>query len=1421
MCSRTKDELIISEHESARSTHDSTSIPRADQTPSLMDHKQKRTQISVSTPHIAGPDHEMNEYKKAVTTTPVTQGLGTDTINSSTSSLPGEQHRIRSRTHPNTNETNTSMSSLPGEHQRVRSRTQHSSTHEMNASASSLSGRNRQPVHPRSSRPTSYVSPPNLQGPAAPAPWWMYPPAPWWLPPPWWLHPQMPMHQPMSPRGGGGQYGYPPQGQWYYSPPPPPPPQWYYPMASTPQQQGPPTPSQVQGRSPQPPLWRYPPSPWQRSQPHLVPQQPPTAVSDESQAQAQQGVSSFEARPVPQQSPYQLPRTNPQQQQHAVHNYVHSQELPPAVPSTAAADHEGYPPQHELQHKELSSADEQYLTHEEPPVWQPKMDDHPSMEDDPPSSEVPLLHTMTDNQLLPQHEEILTKEEPLVETASLLHSTVECEEDQLKITEIPPMELMADDNVQVYHEDIVLEAPPMELIVNGLVLEEEAKTETQPMADSLLLQQGEEHLELHSSEILIHHEESLLEAPPMQLTVNDLVPEEEIMSEAPLPQPMADSLLQQGEDHLELYPPQSRLDDIQVQHEQPLLEASPMQLTLVTEEEAKNEVPHLESTTDSLSQDGEILSLELCPPQPIADNTQVRHEEPLLEAPPMQLIVNDLVPEEEIMSDAVLPQPTADSSLQQGEDHPELHPPQPRLDDIQVQHEEPLLETTPMQLTVNHLVPEEEVKGEVPFLESTTDSLSQDGEDYKILILHPPQPIAESDDAQVHHEEPLLEVLPMQPIVNNLVPDEEAKSEVQPAADSLLQQGDHIELHPPQPRLDDIQVQYEQPLLEATPMQLTVNHLVPEEEVKDEVPLLESITDSLSQDGESHKNLSLELCPPQPIADNIQVCHEEPLLEAPSMQQTVNDLVPEKEIKSAALPQPTADSLLQQEEDHPELHPPQPRLDDVQIQHEQPLLEATPMQLIVNHLVPEEEVKGEVPPLESTTDSLSQDGEDDTIPVLHPPQLIAESDDAQVHHEEPLLEVLPMQPIVNNLVPDEEAKNEVQPAADSLLQQGEDHPELHPPQPRFDDVQVQHVQPLLEATPMQLTVNDLVPEEEIMSDAPLPQPTVASLLQQGEDQLNPPQPRLDDIQVQHEQPLLEATPKQLTVNHLVPKEEVKTEMPLLESTTDSLSQDGESNKNLSLELCPPQPIADNIQVRHEEPLLEAPPMQQTVNDLVPEEEVMSAALPQPTVDSLLQQGEDHPELHPPQPRLDDIQVQHEQLLLEATSMQPTVNHLVPEEEVKSEVPFLESTTDSLSQNGEDDKILAPQPIAESDDAQVHYEEPLPEVPPIVNNMVPDEETKSEVQAAADSLLQHATPDDIQGQDDKEPPLHTSSSHTIPNDSHISDDKVKDLLQPAADSQPLHQDDQISRDELGEIESRSPQLMEKEESNVYTLQELVC
>ncbi|MCG8620444.1 MAG: hypothetical protein MJE68_00400, partial [Proteobacteria bacterium] len=171
-------------------------------------------------------------------------------------------------------------------------------------------------------------------------------------------------------------------------------------------------------------------------------------------------------------------------------------------------------------------------------------------------------------------------------------------------------------------------------------------------------------------------------------------------------------------------------------------------------------------------------------------------------------------------------------------------------------------------------------------------------------------------------------------------------------------------------------------------------------------------------------------------------------------------------------------------------------------------------------------------------------------------------------------------------------------------------------------------------------------------------------------------------------------------------------------------------------------------------------------------------------------------------------------------VQLTVNHLVPEEEAKNEVPL---STDSLSQDGEDDKILVlnpPQPIA--DDAQVHHEEPLLEVPPIVNNLVPDEEAKSEVQPAADSLLQHATPDDIQGQDDKEPPLHTSSSHSIPNDSHISDDKAKDLLQPIADSQPpLHQDDQISQDELGKIESLSPQLMEKVESNVYTLQELVC
>ena len=184
---------MVSEHESVRSTHDSTA-PLADQTVPLTDHKQQRTQISASTPHIAGP--EISEYKKVVTSTPVTQHLSTDTINTSTSSLPGEQQRIHLRTHPSTNETNASISSIPREQQRIRSRTQYS-THDMNASVSSLLGeqqrmysrahaqhRSRQPDHPRTSRPTSYAGPTNLQGPAAP-PWWMYPPAPWWLPPPW------------------------------------------------------------------------------------------------------------------------------------------------------------------------------------------------------------------------------------------------------------------------------------------------------------------------------------------------------------------------------------------------------------------------------------------------------------------------------------------------------------------------------------------------------------------------------------------------------------------------------------------------------------------------------------------------------------------------------------------------------------------------------------------------------------------------------------------------------------------------------------------------------------------------------------------------------------------------------------------------------------------------------------------------------------------------------------------------------------------------------------------------------------------------------------------------------------------------------------------------------------------------------------
>ena len=66
-----------------------------------------------------------------------------------------------------------------------------------------------------------------------------------------------------------------------------------------------------------------------------------------------------------------------------------------------------------------------------------------------------------------------------------------------------------------------------------------------------------------------------------------------------------------------------------------------------------------------------------------------------------------------------------------------------------------------------------------------------------------------------------------------------------------------------------------------------------------------------------------------------------------------------------------------------------------------------------------------------------------------------------------------------------------------------------------------------------------------------------------------------------------------------------------------------------------------------------------------------------------------------------------------------------------------------------------------------------------------------------------------------------------NDSQILDNKAKDevpLLQQTADNQPslpLHQDDEETRQGELEIELHSPQLMEEEEADVYTLQELVC
>lgn len=186
-------------------------------------------------------------------------------------------------------------------------------------------------------------------------------------------------------------------------------------------------------------------------------------------------------------------------------------------------------------------------------------------------------------------------------------------------------------------------------------------------------------------------------------------------------------------------------------------------------------------------------------------------------------------------------------------------------------------------------------------------------------------------------------------------------------------------------------------------------------------------------------------------------------------------------------------------------------------------------------------------------------------------------------------------------------------------------------------------------------------------------------------------------------------------------------------------------------------------------------MQLIANDLVLEEESMTEI--QPTADNLLQHGEDHLELHPTQPRLDNIKVQNEDLLIEAPPMELMANDSpLQEEKAMSEEPLLQPTPDSLSQHSEDHLDLL-QPI----------------------------------------------PDDIQRRDDKEPLLATSSVQPIADDSPILDDKAKDeapLLQPIANDQSsLHQDDQLRQDEQ-EIASHSPQLMVEVEANVYTLQELV-
>ena len=802
--------------------------------------------------------NELSLYKNVATSTPVTQHLSTDTINTSTMSLPGEQQRIRSQTHPSTNEINASVSSLPGEQQQQRIRSRTHAHH-----------RNRQQDQSRSSRPTSYVSPPNLQGPAA-APWWMYPPPPWWLPSPWWLHP--PPHHPMSPRVGG-QYGYPPQGQWYYpSPPPPPPPQWYYPMASG-QHQGPPTPSQNQGRN-HPPLWHYPPSPWQRPQPHLVPQQPSATVG-ESQTHVQHGASSFEAKPLPQ---HQVPKEN--LQHHVAPG--ESQELSPLLLTT-----EGYPPQH-TDHKGLSSVNndhtsppaplqEQFLCHEQLPVWQSKtvnhssikedlqlsevpheqvttwnskVDNHLSMGDDHLLSETPLLEPMANDKSPQQEIFLLQEEEPLAFPQHTPTNDQSPQHDNAPVEIVWPMteehdiiveqECLPAQEVQSTNDDhsLLHEQPWHE---DGLPLHDQ-----QQKAVESLPQHREDSLDPPRQPILddvqMQHEDPLLDVPPMQLTLKEeVMPEELLLHDLP----------QHTEGHLELHQPRPILDNIQVQHEEPLLEVPPMQLIandLVLEEEAKIE---MKPNTDSLLQHKEDQQ-ELHQPRLILDNIQVRCEEPLLEVPPMQLTANDLVLEEGKLTE--VPIPTADTFSQLREDHLELHPLQPRQENLQ-------LEALPLQLMADDSpLPEEEAMVKAPLLQPTTDSPVQHGEDQLELELHPPNYKEILDGVQVQHEE-LLEAPPMQLTL---------KEEVIPEEPLLHDLPQHTEGHL------ELQVQHEESLPEAPPMQLMANNLVLEEEVTTEDPILQPI------------ELENRLDPPRPTTnDSLQL--EDEVVKDPLLQPTAND----------------------------------------------------------------------------------------------------------------------------------------------------------------------------------------------------------------------------------------------------------------------------------------------------------------------------------------------------------------------------------------------------------------------------------------------------------------------------------------------------------------------------------------------------